>query len=118
MPRFRPTRHFYRKVGLPYAAWFVSMPMQDKQGVIVKKDDGTFDWLDPMHPSALTGTVYQIGNEEYYLSLAEAREAISNSNLHDIEYTDDYNDEYQDHYVCNLAYNSPDTPASIAEPIQ
>jgi hypothetical protein len=119
MPRFAPTRLSVEKTGLPYAMYFVSHPVQDKQGVIVKALDGTFSWRtrNIMLDETIDGTVYEIGREGYYLTLAEAREAINNSDVYGISYTDDYNDEYQDFFICNTATNTPDVTTDTAEAI-
>lgn len=114
MPAFYPTRNFTVRYGLPHAAWFVKRSSQDNQGVFVRNEDNTFSWKRTPDPGDM---VYEIGRGPYYLTLDEAREVIDVAEFPNVVYTDDYNDEYQDYYICNLATNTPDVPASEAEAI-
>lgn len=114
MPAFYPRYGHYTRIGLPSAAWFVKRQQQDKAGVFVRNEDGSFSWK--RFPEA-GDTVFEVGRGPYYLTLAEAREAIDESEVVEVVYTDDYNDEYQDYYICNLSTNTPDVPAENAEAI-
>ena len=123
MPTFTPTQHKITKVGWPWATWYVSVPSQDNQGVIVKENDGSFAWA-PSLGEALANypqdRVFEIGHEGYYLSLADARQAIDVDGIHGVKYVDDYNDEWTDYYVVgsNPSVNEPGVEATQAEPIR
>jgi hypothetical protein len=116
MPTFAPTLHTATPVGPGYVLWFVKEPSAgDDQGVIVQKPDGSF-WhhATPGFGEWFDGTSYAVGRR-YYLSLAEARQAIGVDGIHGISYVDDFNDEYQDYYVCDLAVNTPGHDAHTPE---
>ena len=127
MPLFRPTRHHNEKVGLPYALYYVTVPSIDDQGYVERLADGSFRY-------GATGTQYdeygallihredyfEIGRDGYYLTMAEARQAIDKDGIHGVRYVDDYNDEFQDFFVCEADGLDPEPfrEAHKAEPIQ
>ncbi len=117
MPYWKPTRHVGVKVGLPWALYFVTVPPAGGQGCYVREDDGTYAWAPSVTAAreqyALVD-IFVIGNEGYYLTMAQARQALADG-MQGIHFVDDYNDEWQDVYVS--ATNEPFTEATEPEPI-
>jgi hypothetical protein len=118
MPYWKPTRHAGVKVGLPWAMYFVTVPQQHKQGCYVREQDGSYAWAPSVWKAREhydTKDIFVIGNEGYYLTMAEARQALTDG-MQGIHYVDDFNDEWQDIYVSST--NLPFTEATVPEPIR
>lgn len=118
MPYWKPTRHGGVKVGKPWALYFVTVaPLYHKQGCYVREDDGSFAWAPSVAQARQNYShtdIFVIGNEGYYLTMAEARQALADG-IQGIHYVDDFNDEWQDIYISST--NPPFTEATVPEPI-
>jgi len=95
-----------------------------KQGLYVREPDGSFAWKQWAYDEAVKHgyaheDIFVVGRSGYYLTLAEARQAIPDG-AHGISYVDDYNDEFQDFFVCAADGNDPEPfrEAHNPEPIQ
>lgn len=123
MPAFYPTQHNVTKIGWPYATRYVTVPSQDNQGVIVKESDGSFAVMRRVNEaveSYPSDRIFEVGRNGYYLSLADARQAIDVDEIHGVRYVDDYNDEWTDYYVVGSdpRINEPGVEATQAEPVR
>lgn len=117
MVLFNPTVHSTRRIGRPYALWFVKEYKQDAGGRYRRTPAGSWDWEPTPRSFEDTppeGKVFQTGRS-YYLTRAEAREAVADG-VHGIYYTDSYDDEYSDYYVAKV--NQPGVEAYVVEPIE
>lgn len=134
MPLFRPRTD---RVGYTVAesksscagcpdAWFLTgFGEQDVQGLYVQDHDGSFVHL--MTDEAAVREMFSdefifvVGRDGYYLTMAQARQAIDVDMVRAVNYVDDYNDEWQDVYICDpvtFPHNIPGEEARRAEPIR
>lgn len=134
MPLFRPQTDRIGYVVLPTKAncagcpdaWFHSgFGEQDVQGLYVEQADGTFLHLladeSDVRLVFPNERIFVVGRDGYYLTLAQARQAIDVDLVRSVAYVDDYNDEWQDVYVCDpssFPHNIPGEEARRAEPIR
>ena len=95
-----------------------------KQGLWVREADGSYTWKQWSYDEAANAgyayeDIFVVGRADYYLTLAEARQAIPDG-AHGVSYVDDFNDEWQDYYVCADDGNDPEPyqEAHAPEPIQ
>lgn len=94
------------------------------QGCYVQLDDGSYRWLPidgfRVREDFPPERVFEVGRDGYYLTLAQARDAIDQG-VHGVHYVDDFDDEYQDVYVCDpvlFPHNIPGDEAHRPEPIR
>lgn len=141
MPLFRPTTHAYELdtklsplnasncVGCP-EAWFRSgFGEEENQGVYVRVNTGEIVWAPitamEAYETFAPEDVFECGRDGYYLTLAQARDAINRDGVHGVMYVDDYNDEYQDVFISDPrdatgqgVTNIPYAESHRAEPIR
>lgn len=95
------------------------------QGFYIQLDDGTFRYVsnvtvaDAIASGFPAGRIYEAGRDGYYLTMAEARQAIDVDAVTAVLYVDDFNDEYQDFFICkDDDDHTPFVEATIAELIR
>ena len=132
MPLLRPMTHsnsyagLYHNVNLHgsgHAVW-INFDMGEPQGLWVREADGHYVQSNMTYDEALDAgyaedDIFQVGRDGYYLSMAEARTAITDG-VHGVHYVDDFNTEFQDFFVCKEDQLDPEpfVEAHTPEPIQ
>ena len=132
MPLLRPMTHsnsytaaYYSQAPLPGQPFWINFDMGEPQGMWVRETDGSFTQSNMTFDEALNagyaeGDIFQVGHDGYYLTMADARQAIDTDSVHGVHYVDDYNNEFQDFFVCKADGLDPEpfVEAHKAEPIQ
>lgn len=97
---------------------------KNKQGLWVREADGSYTYHvwgydDAVKNGYADEDIFVVGRDGYYLTLAEARQAIPDG-VKGVHYVDDYNDEFQDFFVCKADGIDPEPyeKAQSPEPIQ
>jgi hypothetical protein len=95
-----------------------------RQGLWVREANGSYAYQEWTFDEALKAgydesDIFVVGRTGYYLTLAEARQAIPDG-AHGVSYVDDFNDEWQDYYICAADDIDPEPykEAHSPEPIQ
>jgi len=105
--------------------FWINFDMGEPQGIVIRNADGSFTKTD-MNVEEATASgidpddIFEVGRDGYYLTMAEARQAIDKDFIHGVHYVDDFNDEFQDYFVCEADGLDPEpfAEAHKAEPIQ
>jgi hypothetical protein len=138
MPLFRPTAHTGSLVKLspgdkpkcaacPDAWFWISFDTEayaGPVGVYVLMDDGSFRHLrrglqEVLDSGFPPDRVFPVGTDGYYLTMAQARQAIDPDHVTSVYYVDDFNDEWQDYFICDDTVEPfPYVEAHVKEPIQ
>lgn len=104
-------------------AWFrTGFGEQETQGFIVRTADGRYarGTMPLAEAIAFFGehNVFEGGRDGYYLSMAEARNAIRDD-VHGVHYVDDFNTEFQDFFIVkDDDDHTPYAEAHVEEPIR
>ena len=131
MPLLRPMTHSNSDAELqlelrpsPEHYFWINFDAEVRQGAYIREADGSFTKTNMTYDEALDagyadGDIFPVGHDGYYLTMAEARQAIGDS-VHGVHYVDDYNDEFQDFFICKADGLDPEpfVEAHKAEPIQ
>lgn len=131
MPLLRPMTHsnsytaaYFQRPQHGHPFW-INFDMGEPQGIVIRNADGSFTKTD-MNVEEATASgidpddIFEVGRDGYYLTMAEARQAIDKDFIHGVLYVDDFNDEFQDYFVCKADGLDPEpfVEAHKAEPIQ
>ena len=131
MPLLRPMTHsnsytaaYYSQTPVPGQPFWINFDMGEPQGVYVREPDGHYVKTDMDEGAAYDAgyaaeDVFVVGRDGYYLSMAEARTAITDG-VHGVHYVDDFNTEVHDVFVCKEDQLDPEpfVEAHTPEPIQ